>query len=121
MDKQRFCKILNQLRDSEEMCTKINDIIRKYSNTLNTDFISGYAFGGFHSNTVTELLEELLGDEYETVSWWCFETNYGKGSRDNGYGVEPLITLEDGTDILLDTPEKLYDFLTSDKGGENGE
>lgn len=113
MDKDRFCKIINQLKASEEMCGRINEIIYEYSNVLCTDFVNGYTFDGFHSSIVVELLEEILGDKYETVSWWCWETNFGKGK--DKFGVEPIITLDAGTEIRLNTPEELYDFLIQER------
>lgn len=54
------------------------------------------------------LLELAMEDRYEYVSWWVYETDYGKNEE-----MTNISWTEDGQEksINLTTPEALYDFL----------
>ena len=86
------------------MARRINSIVRDYGRG---DFIDGYAFSD--SNTETKLLETLeiaLGDSNHWISWFCIESDYGRDPE-----FVTTVTWND-QDYELDSPEKLYDYLT---------
>ena len=66
------------------------------------------------------MLEHMFEVEDEWISWWCWETDYGRDPQ--------MTTVYEGEDeernkVILDSAEKLYDFLIrnmeSDKNGRN--
>jgi len=57
-----------------------------------------------------ELLSQVMGDEYDYISWWFFETDFGRDKNMNKI-------YESSTDKViaeLNTPEDLYDYLVEE-------
>ena len=116
INKEKFCEIIEELKDIEEICRKIKDIFRNSKNEILRDFGSPYTLVVPTDHLVVDLLKDSFGldDKDDTLEWWIWEVNYGKD-----------ITAEDvrdknGNFIDLTTPEKLYDYLVSIKGEKNG-
>jgi hypothetical protein len=105
--KEHFVACINVLREGDDMARRINQVVSEYKRG---DFIDGYAFSNTDTETkLIETLEIALGDENHWISWWCFETDYG---RDSEFTAS---VNWNGETYNLDSPEKLYDFLTSTK------
>lgn len=62
--------------------------------------------------TSINLLEELVGDKGEWISYWFFELEYGKLADD--FTVED----EEGNNIPLMTIEDLWNIIINDKKGD---
>lgn len=101
----------------EDFVDAINDVetVFKYQEGLNNYFrknnVEGYIFQPDCSSTVLRLLHLILGDSDKDkwIEYFCFELDFGKK-------WEPgMITEKDGTDIILKTPEDLYELLERNK------
>lgn len=115
INKEKFCKIIEELRDIEEIQGKIKDIFRNSKNEILRDFGSPYTLVVPTDHIVVELLKDSFGlDNDNTLEWWIWEMNYGKNVT-----AEDVID-ENGKFIDITTPEKLYDYLVGVKGENNG-
>lgn len=97
----------------EEFIKAINDVevTYKYQENLNNFFkknnVEGYIFQPDCVATVLRLLHVFFNDEdkEEWIEYFCFELNFGKK-------WEPgIVKDENGADIILQTPEDLYNVL----------
>lgn len=64
----------------------------------------------YSSNHFLELLSQVMDDEYDYISWWCYETDFGRDKNMNKI-------YESSTDKViaeLNTPEDLYDYLVKE-------
>lgn len=63
----------------------------------------------YSSNHFLELLENVMNDEHGDISWWCYETDFGRDKSvdkiytSSGEELELIVKLETSGD--------LYDFL----------
>ena len=107
INKEKFCKIIEELRDIEEIQGKIKDIFRNSKNEILRDFGSPYTLVVPTDHIVVELLKDSFGlDNDNTLEWWIWEMNYGKNVT-----AEDVID-ENGKFIDITTPEKLYDIIS---------
>ena len=51
-------------------------------------------------------LESAIGDRWGYLSWWCFEKDWGEN-------VSSVILSEDGNIVAMDSPNDVYDYVTS--------
>ena len=101
----------------DEFVDAINDVesVFKYQEGLNNYFrknnVEGYIFQPDCSSTALRLLHIIFGeaDKDKWIEYFCFELNFGR-KWESG-----MITEKDGTDIILKTPEDLYDLLQKNK------
>ena len=105
ISKKDFCKTLNQLRAANDLKDNVNKMI--FTTTeLETDFLSGYGMVVDHADLVVHLLSLLMHDTDETISWWCWEADFGREEDFHIYiNDKPIDT---------STPEKLYDYLVGE-------
>jgi len=104
--KEHFVACIETLREADDMARRINNIVEEYGRG---DFIDGYAFSDTDTETkLMETLEIALGDNLHLISWFCIETDYGRG-HSLPYD-EPIIRY-DGEDYEFHTAAELYDFL----------
>lgn len=101
--KQEFVKIINRLRDYNDLQDKIQDLFRDNIDNQEMDFMNAGSICAGHESIVVKLLENIFNDK-DTISWWLYECNYG---RDFSLGDLEI----NGVEIDLSTPEKLYDYL----------
>ena len=81
-------------------------LLKKSKTTLDiNDFFDAHCL--FMSNEASLLLtlKTMFDDKEDWIEYYCFELNYGKT-----YTKGDIIDA-DGNDIVLSTPEQLYDFL----------
>ena len=62
---------------------------------------------GLESNVVA-LLESIMEDDGEWISYWAYELCFGKGYK-------PGCVTDNGVDVPLKTADDLYDFLVANK------
>lgn len=101
--KQEFVKIINRLRDYNDLQDKIQDLFRDNIDNQEMDFMNAGSICVGHESIVVKLLENMFNDK-NTISWWLYEHNYGRGFSLGDLEVA-------GVEIDLSTPEKLYDYL----------
>lgn len=110
---QKFCDIIRQLKEADELKCEVDDLIRKHI-PEGHDFLSGYGMSIDHECAVVDLLELLTHDKGEWISWWCWEKDYGE--REDFDAMD-----KDGDPIDLSTPELLYAFLLQEYNNDNNE
>ena len=107
MDKKKFCKILKKLENATRLEENISSLCINYSHDNKTD-VNLFGLGLGIENDVIDLLAEIMKDEGEDISYFCYELNFGK-KWESG-----TITDRNGNDIDFSSAEKLYDFLARD-------
>ena len=101
--REEFLKAIEALKQQ-------NAIDDNFQTHMETVFPESYA--PIYENVLwalsIHLLELAMEDRYEYVSWWVYETDYGK-SED----MTEISWTEDGQEksVKLTTAEALYDFL----------
>ena len=89
-----------------------NDIQRAelFSKIFPNAFQANLLFDGDRTQRLVNVLQDIMSDEYEWISYFCWELDFGKKSKE----IECYD--ENGEVIDLSCPESLYDFLVKDKG-----
>lgn len=114
--KEQFCKIINRLKDYNDLQDKINGLFRDNIDNQEMDFMNAGSICVGHETIVVELLGNMFNDK-DTISWWIYEQDYGRS-----VGINDVFDNRIGKYIDLTTPEKLYDYLikeTEEKDYEN--
>ena len=106
--KEKFCEIIRELEAGESLQNKVASAVRQYNNLVRSDYPEPFGMVICHEFLVIELLEEIMQDESETILYFCVELDYGKS-------YTPGCITENGEDIDISTPEKLYDYLEMEK------
>lgn len=103
ISKEQFVKIINRLRDYNDLQHNIQSLFDNCIDNRENDFTNAGSICVGHETIVVELLENMFNDK-DTISYWLYECDYGRDYRLGNMTV-------DGKDIDLTTPEKLYDYL----------
>lgn len=101
ISKELFCNALNLIKFRQEEIKQLESIQQDYIACM---FEQQYnSFYDTISDLIVESMKlptnEVLGD---SIRWWIYETDCGT--------KEPNIMVEN-ENFVLDTPEKLYDYL----------
>lgn len=115
IDKKKFVLIMNRLKATEDLDSDIQSVINKHNEILKEDFIDSYAMRISHEDIVVELLSEIMEPDMDDslISWWIYETDYGRDFKIGDVTVQELDGSESFPD--LSDADKLYDYLTKDK------
>lgn len=111
ISQEEFVKIINRLKETDELKNKINSLIRESTDCALTDFTEVGSLLICHEDLVVKLLEKMFNDT-DTLSWWLYDLDYGKKFKIGA------IMHENGYKPDLSTPEKLYNYLLKEM--ENG-
>ncbi len=106
ISKEQFCKIVERLRDYNDLQNKIQDLFKDNIDNQEMDFMSAGSICVGHETIVVQLLENMFND-VNTLTYWMYECDYGRKFKIGMMSV-------DGIDIDLTTPEKLYDYLVKE-------
>ncbi len=102
INKDLFCEVMEDIKKADD-----------YQNWLNAQLqrngVEGYLFQPTCIDSAIKLLHFCFGnsDIDDTISYFCFELNYGRKWK------EGMLTGEDGRDIVLATSSDLYNYLIS--------
>ena len=110
--KEDFANALNQLRDAADLKNKVDNLIFTSVN-IESDFLSGYGMCIDHEGLVVDLLEKLMHDEDGTISWWCWEADYGRD--------DTMKIFVNDQAIDVSTVDKLYDYLLNEANNKTVE
>lgn len=110
ISRQEFVKIINRLRDYEDLKNKINDLFKDSIDNREMDFMDAGSICIGHETIVVKLLEKIFNDR-DILSWWIYECDYGRNFRMGSISQEKNGTI---VNIDLSTPEKLYDYLVEE-------
>ena len=107
MTRETFTKIIDNLNRVYDWHQKLYDLGINIENEITYDALEILS---------KELIESEFGEDgYDWFSWWLYELPFiKKGNYKDSYALEP-----DGTPIVLDTADQLYDFLTRIKEENN--
>jgi len=98
--KESFCSYLNIVKERADFQDGIDLLCSKFNKTSHGDaeicMPSTYGI-------IIDVLEEVMRDKYETISWWCWELNFGIKYKDQ-------LRVDDKV-IDLSTSELLYNYL----------
>lgn len=111
IDKELFCKTINNICDVTEYHNGLNEFFRKRSD------VEGYLFQPDCILDVINLLHFIFGDadKEEWIDYYCFELDFGKNWKTG------MVTwIDTGEDIKLETPEDLYELLMENWRRQNG-
>jgi len=104
ISKEKFVKIINRLKETDDLQTQINKLFRNSTDNILNDFCNAGSICIMHEDLVVDLLNDMFGNNY-TLSWWLYEIDYGRKYKKGD------IQDEKGKNIDLSTVEKLYDNL----------
>jgi len=112
ISKEKFVKIINRLKETNEMQDKINDLYRNTEDARMSDFNNVSHVGVYFEDIVVDLLQDIFQDrENSWLCYWLYDLWYGTEYTEG-------CVKEDGESIDISTPEKLYDFLIQEMKGE---
>lgn len=103
ISKEEFCEIIKRLKETDDIVDKVNNMFNSSIDSKISDFMNAASLMICHEDIVVKLLEKIFNDT-QNISWWLYECNYGKNFK-----IGDLI--DNGKEIDLTTPEKLYDYL----------
>ena len=107
INKSKFVEIINALKSADELQDKINELMKTAKENIQDDFMNAAGLMICHTDIVIELLGYMFDDIGEWISWFVFDTRYGKSHTE--------VTDNDGNVIAdIKTAEDLYDFLTKE-------
>lgn len=102
--KEKFVSYFDRLKHFWEVEEKVNDAFK------GMDFMS-FSWCEFEDLTV-EILMDAMNDKDEFIPWWIYDRECGSN--------EAVVTISDKDnaekEVILNTPEALYDFLVSEYG-----
>ncbi len=105
ISKERFCKIINNLKKVNEFVEETNERARKLDDAIISDFYNTMSLSISHEEIVVELLDNMF--DTDMISYWIYELDYGKKYR------KGCIQDANGKEINVKTAEKLYDYLVA--------
>ena len=98
ISKETFCKALSLIKQQETINHEFSLALDKVGD--------GHFVFGVHNKFYEALLmvlKESINDKYDYIEWWLYEaSDYKVWSND------------EKKEWLLDTPEKLYDFIVNE-------
>lgn len=106
LKKAEFVDIINRLKASSEVVDKVDEIFRNSREKLETEFLNGAGLQISHEGIVVKLLEKLMRDKSEIISYFIYELEYGKEYQEGCFADKT-------GNIDISTAEKLYDVLIS--------
>lgn len=107
IDKVKFVDIINDLMEVNDFVNETNDKAKRLNDAIISDFFNAQSLSISHENIVVELLKNMFNDsdsDSDLIGWWIYELDYGRNFK-----MGDLI--DNGVEIDLSTPEKLYDYL----------
>lgn len=111
IDKELFCKTIDNMRSVNEYHDGLNEFFRKRSD------VEGYLFQPDCMIDVINLLHFIFGDadEEEWIDYYCFELDFGKKWKPGN-----VTWVDTRQDIKLQTAEDLYELLMENRRKQNG-
>lgn len=107
LTKEEFVDIIDRLRDSAELVDKVEELFRNSRENIECDFCNGAGLQISHEGVVVKLLEKLMKDDAENISYYIYELDYGKD-------YHPGCVKDGEKEIDFGAPEKLYEYLVEE-------
>ena len=107
MSKEDFIENLTKIKEDLDFYDSLYTVAREYNRSDEINILPNSI------SIAIEALEAAIGDEYEYVSWWCFEKDWGERGKDF------CVTSEDGEVIPTETMSDIYDLVTTNIEKDN--
>lgn len=104
MNKEKFCEILERVERANKFAESVDNLCWNYSHDNKTD-VNMFGLGLGLDTDVVNLLAEIMQDEGEDISYFCWEIDFGREYKPG------IIKDKDGNDIDFSDAEHLYDYL----------
>ena len=104
ISKENFIEYMNFIKKMNDSENRIYDVLSEEI----TDFQGGFLYSKYETMFV-RLLREVMNDENDWIDYFLYDLDFGRAWK------EGAITEADGTDIMLSTPEDLWNLLTNSK------
>ena len=105
MKKENFVKMIECLHAQDRKNHKFEQALEPFFDNYLMSIMTSKI-----QNDIIDLLEDEMGDKFETVSWWLYDAPEAGKSKENCF-VEVK-----GVKIPVETSEQLYDFLKDANG-----
>ncbi len=106
LSKEEFVDAVNRLKDANDLVCKVNDLFTNSRENVECDFCNGAALQIAHESLVIKLLEKIMDDPANNITYFIYELDYGREYKP-GYVKD-----EAGNSVDFSTAEALYDYLT---------
>ena len=103
LNKEEFIKIINRLKEANDIQDRVNDIFREAEDNILCDFTNAGSLMICHEDIVVELLENIF--DTDMISYWIYELDYGRDY------IDGCIVDEHNEVVNIETAEDLYDYL----------
>lgn len=104
IDKKQFCTYIDKIITAHKYQSEVEKIVRKWSNKIETDFMSFQGLAVDFECDLVNILDTIL--ETDWVSYYIYECDYGSD-------VTNRITDNNGKNIPITTPGELFDLICS--------
>lgn len=108
LSKGEFCEIICNLRDANDLVDSLDSLINKSKQALKEGFCSTFSLMLFNEDCIVTLLEKIMRDSYNNISYFIYELDYGRKYKPG------IITDSNGENLNFSTEEKLYDYLVKE-------
>ena len=100
LNKEQFCMMMKSIEDADFLIDDLNQTFRDHKSPLRIEYLP-YTY----DDLLLTLQVMFEDNDSGLIPYWCFELDFGKKYKDG------CIQEKDGTNIVLKTPEDLYDAL----------
>ena len=111
LTKEEFVDIITRLRESSDLVDKVDTLFRESRENVECDFCNTASLQISHETIVVNLLQKIMRDEAEDISYFIYELDYGRD-------YEPGCVTDGNGIVDMGTPEALYELLVHQLGEE---
>ena len=112
--KEDFVDAINRLKAANNLQDDIDNLMEHARENIENDFMNACALMINHEALVVKLLEVIMDDQDENISYFIYELQYGAEYEPGCYTIN-------GKEVDISTPENLYDYLISEKERRDAE
>lgn len=106
LSKEEFVDVIAKLRDAKELAEQVNDLFLHSRENVECDFCNAAALQISHETLVVKLLQKLMNDQEEMISYFIYELEFGEEYEAG------MVTDCDGREIILNSAGALYSYLS---------
>ena len=108
MSEKTFCETMREIKESWDYIDNLNDFFRK-------NHVDGYLWQPNCIDTALDLLKFIFCDDGDWIGYYAYELYWGKKYKPG------CVVSRNGTDIVLKSPEDLYQLLKKTKESESND
>lgn len=85
ISKEFFVKIINRLRETDDIKNKIDELIRSSTEVKMSDYTQDTSLMICHEDIVVDLLQSIFEDNEDVLGYWLYECDYGRSYKKRRY------------------------------------